>query len=564
MCRLPCVPSLFLALCAVSASVATAQSTGYVHLITHVVSQTPTNVPAELGVSRTFVQGSSGLVETFTQEFSPGQHTFARVEALYKNCRATAENVTFTITAGQWTDVDVPMDFKDCYIQINMFYGSGIGAIDYSVIGNVGTQPIANCRTGYDGSGTVQITNFHGCQGLMPYGAMVTATETPGAVNSVFTGAPVRTFIANTDNDYDFLTWSWTDTSHAHAPANSDDADLGITRIGGTYGGQVMTAVFRVINHGPGNSHHVVLDAIPDSQSFDNSFPTLSVSDGNCHDNKCFLDWLPAGDSMTFTVRYSGVEPGSFLANDRHDSRTLSTLSTISPFCKVARVTGLVTDANTSNDQASCIDAAVPVTVALGGATPANRTVQIGALNVPMLEFMLTPGSQQTVNSVTIQAQGTGDDHVDVTAVNLYVDKNGNGQVDSGDSLLASSAFAANDGSVTMNVSPLYSIAAPTSFLVTYSFSATFAQRLGGGLSLAMLPLLFLPAVWRRKRMVASLMIALITTIALTACGGDSATGPPRPTVSSVTFQSTLTGVDVSGTDVAGVSLAGATITVDK
>jgi len=190
--------------------------------------------------------------------------------------------------------------------------------------------------------------------------------------------------------------------------------------------------------------------------------------------------------------------------------------------------------------------------------------VQIGALNVPMLDFMLTPASQQTVNSVTIQAQGTGDDHVDVTAVNLYVDRNGNGQVDTGDSLIATSAFAANDGSVTMNVSPLYSIAAPTNFLVTYSFAATFAQRLGGGLSLAMLPLLFLPAVWRRKRVVASLMIAMITTMALTACGGDSATGPPHPTGSSVTFQSTLTGVNVSGTDVAGVSLAGATITVDK
>lgn len=59
---------------------------------------------------------------------------------------------------------------------------------------------------------------------------------------------------------------------------------------------------------------------------------------------------------------------------------------------------------------------------------------------------MLRPASQQSVNSVTIQAQGTGDEHVDGQAVNLYADKNGNGQVDSRDSLVASSAFAANDG----------------------------------------------------------------------------------------------------------------------
>jgi hypothetical protein len=563
--RLLRVPSLCLTLCAISTSVAAAQATGFVHLKTHVVSQAPTNIPDELGVSRTFVQGSNGLVETFTQEFSPGPHTFARVETYYKDCRATADNVSFTITAGQWTDVDVPVVFQDCYLEINMFYGSGIGDVDYSVIGNVGTLSIANCRTGYDESGTVQITNFHACHGLVSYGATVTATQTPGAVSSVSSGDPVRTFIANTDNDYDFIPWSWTDTSHAHAPTSPDHADLGITRIGGTYGGQVMTAVFRIINHGPGNAHRAVINAISDSQSALNSFGSMSLSDGYCDNNaECFLTWLPAGDSTTFTVRYSGVPPGDTSSSDRQRAHSSSTASTTTPFCAYARVVGDGSDANLSNNQASCIDATVPVTVALGGATPANRTVQIGALNVPMLDFMLTPASQQTVNSVTIQAQGTGDDHVDVTAVNLYVDKNANGQVDSGDSLIATSAFAANDGSVTMNVSPLYSIAAPTNFLVTYSFAATFAQRLGGGLSLAMLPLLFLPAVWRRKRVVASLMIAMITTLAMTACGGDSATGPPHPTGSSVTFQSTLTGVNVSGSDVAGVSLAGATITVDK
>ena len=109
---------------------AAAQSTGFVHLKTHLASAT---YYYELGVYRTYQQGSKGLVESFSEEFTPGTHTFAEVDALYANCRLSAQNITFTITAGQWTDVDVPMTFQDCFVGINLDYSNGIGDVNFTV-----------------------------------------------------------------------------------------------------------------------------------------------------------------------------------------------------------------------------------------------------------------------------------------------------------------------------------------------------------------------------------------------------------------------------------------------
>ena len=72
------------------------------------------------GVYRTFVQGTSGLEESFSLEFAPGPHTIARVEALTNSCRATATNISFTIKAGQWAEVDVPVTWQDCSFELGL------------------------------------------------------------------------------------------------------------------------------------------------------------------------------------------------------------------------------------------------------------------------------------------------------------------------------------------------------------------------------------------------------------------------------------------------------------
>jgi hypothetical protein len=204
-------------------------------------------------------------------------------------------------------------------------------------------------------------------------------------------------------------------------------------------------------------------------------------------------------------------------------------------------------------------------TISLGGNSPTGvDTVAKGTTKVPMLEFSLDPSSPQTINSVTVQGRGTGDESVDVVDVALYDDLNGNGHADSGEPLLAQSTFPSNDGTVTLDVQPPFAVSGPTNLLVTYDFGLHIAGRLAGTVALALLPLLFFPGVRRKNRM-AVVCMALISAVAVASCGGgsDSSTGPPPPAESS-TYQATLTAVDVSGSTQSGLSLSGAKVTVLK
>ena len=118
---------------------------GWAHFRTHLVGST--NAFEDRGVSHTFVQGSNGLEETFTAEFTPVSHTLARVDAPARDCRALADNVTFTITAGKWTDVDVPVTLRECKL-------------------NIGRYAIGDHN--FDGVGTVHLTVFPSIVTVLP------------------------------------------------------------------------------------------------------------------------------------------------------------------------------------------------------------------------------------------------------------------------------------------------------------------------------------------------------------------------------------------------------------
>ena len=55
-----------------------------------------------------------------------------------------------------------------------------------------------------------------------------------------------------------------------------------------------------------------------------------------------------------------------------------------------------------------------------------------------------------SVQSLTLHASGSGNDATDIAAVKLWLDRNGDGAVDAGDTLLASGRFGADDGDVTL------------------------------------------------------------------------------------------------------------------
>ncbi len=532
--------------------------TGYVHLRTYPAGL---NTNADLGVYRTFIQGTNGLQETFTQEFTPGPHTLAQVEALNGPCRGTAQNVSFTIKTGQWTDVDVPVSYVDCSFQLeaNALGGRTNGGSGTALAVGLGFPGFtyASCQIGVTNPGFMVWSNFRSCEGTAPYGSTVTLITTAGGHSCCDAQG---TFVAD-ENQYGFL-FAFTDTTSSPPPDARSDHDLGVTLVGGSYGGQVMTSSFRVVNHGPDNAYNISISSLGDSaEDIGDWTVTTSISDGNCPLNGgCYVNFLPAGDSTTFTWRYSG-RPGT------PGDTTAANFPFVSAFCLGVKVYSTaaiystpVTDNNPSNDIAPCILNTVPVTVTLGGNTPASQTVQKGSTGVPMLAFALNPTSLQTLQTVTIQAQGTGNEQVDVTAVKLYLDGNGDGLVDSGDSVVASGTFPANNGSVILALTPGLAITGPTNLLVTYDFSFTIVQRLGEGVALAILPLCLVPVARRRKGWAAGALVLLVGA-GLSSCGGSDSTGPAG---NSSTYQVTLTGLNISGVNVPSLSLAGATITITK
>jgi hypothetical protein len=543
-----------------------AAQVGWVHLRTH---PTTDNTGFDYGVTRTFEQSGSGMVETFSLAYAPGQHTLALVEAPFGVCRGTATNISFTIVANQWTEVDVPVTLQDCSFRIELvgwsFYEIGTGTVAVKS-GNV---TYASCTVARDPARSNRVfwPNYHDCQATIPYNTTFQTTATPDGISGTATvfGGTQTANASVTSPDVSFSS-----NFAKYMNDSSYSTDLEIHRVSSRYGGQVMSSVFEVVNRGPNlaSEVNVNIDSLIAPFYGEEGYKAdvaLSTSDGICgHQTGYFGDGchvlvLGVGDSIAITVRIEGT-PDQYAATT--STPRCTTVSVTSARSSSDQDYNRSAETNLSNNKATCVDDAVPVVVALGGSTPSSHTVSVGSTNVPMIEFTLTPSSAQTVNSVTIAANGSGNEQVDVTAVKLYIDKNANGQVDAGDTAIASSTFAVNNGTVIMNVNPAYSISAPTNLLVTYDFNITVAQRLGGGLTFAMLPLLFLPAVWRRKRVAAMIVMAMIATVGITACGSDSSTGPP-PGGSSVTFQSNLTSVDISGTDIAS-PLAGATITINK
>jgi len=546
-----------------------AQSTGFAHFRTYLATS---HVAFEdRGVSRMFLQGPNGPEEIFTEEFTPGTHTLSSIEALNGNCRMSATNVNFTIAAGKWTEVNVPVVYSFCSIQASVepvgdHNADGVGTLNLSAFGNNASIGVANCTVLKVNTPPFYAwTDFHACQGLVPFNALVTETATAGQ-NSL--GSFVDTFTADSNpRTYSFGV-AFADSTSPHPNGISLVTDVEIKLVSGSTQGFVSNNVFRIVNHGPNNAAGVrVARNVNDETLSDSGAATfsMSIADGYCDltfsFGGCFVNFLPAGDSTTVTLRYQSfpVTPGDTSAEN---------LPPFAANCGTVTVSNgrssedsLPPDPNTSNNTAHCVTSAVPITVALGGSTPASHTVTAGSSNVPMIEFVLTPATQQTITGVTVQASGTGNEQADVSSVKLYVDKNGNGAVDSNDSLVASGTFAANDGSVTLAVTPGLAITAPTALLVTYSFSVTVAERLGGAIVLAFLPLFLIPATRKRKTVLAMLLV-MITSVAVVSCGGDS-TGP-KPGGGSVTFKSTLTAVTTSTGSVANLAVSGATITINK
>lgn len=212
------------------------------------------------------------------------------------------------------------------------------------------------------------------------------------------------------------------------------------------------------------------------------------------------------------------------------------------------------------------------LTVAKPVNAPADATRLKGDTGVPALAFTLTPSGSPTITSFTLQASGSGNDALDITAVRVYLDTNGNGQVDSGETAPPAQRFNADNGTLSISLTggsgSGLSLDQPAQFLVTVDFNTTLASRpavlkasslpLPAGLLLALAPMVLLGA-WRLRSTSGRLLgLSLILLLTAGQCG-NSPTLPAAPK----TYQINLTAVGTTATP-SGLPITGATITVQK
>lgn len=98
-----------------------------------------------------------------------------------------------------------------------------------------------------------------------------------------------------------------------------------------------------------------------------------------------------------------------------------------------------------------------------------------GVDNVPILPMTVTALTDPIrVDSITFNAGGALTDHIDVTAVNLYLDDDGNGTVTDGDVLLGGpETFNVDDGNVTLLLDgAVVDSASPQQWLLVYTLDA--------------------------------------------------------------------------------------------
>ncbi len=194
----------------------------------------------------------------------------------------------------------------------------------------------------------------------------------------------------------------------------------------------------------------------------------------------------------------------------------------------------------------------------------ATSTTQKASSNNLALAFNAALGtSAGTLQSVTLNATGTGNDAQDMTNIKLHLDANSNGILDAGDTVLAQGKFASNDGQTTLTLNTPQSLAANsnTKFLLTADFNSSLASTLGtiafGSASLLLLG-------FGRSRKFAIALAALGLATALTACPQT-----PPPAQQTLTYQISLTSLnakDAGGASInaSGLAIAGTVISVAK
>ncbi|WP_238152230.1 S8 family serine peptidase [Microbulbifer sp. A4B17] len=111
--------------------------------------------------------------------------------------------------------------------------------------------------------------------------------------------------------------------------------------------------------------------------------------------------------------------------------------------------------------------------VKFNSGTASDLEASPGEKDVVVQVFSLETDVESELNTLTLQASGSGDDGLEIVQAKLYLDKNSDGALNESDTMLASSEFEADDSELTFQVDlpgPLALKSGVSHFIVTYDF----------------------------------------------------------------------------------------------
>jgi len=273
-----------------------------------------------------------------------------------------------------------------------------------------------------------------------------------------------------------------------------------------------------------------------------------------------------AGNAVTLTVNASGFVPQLQLlgatdlailaedlplgSNQATVQRTLPVTGVYTVVLSARATTGNPGGSGTYSLNLQGASGTLPAAPVVSGATlqrgvmdPGTQAFASPVCSLPVLQLLLQAPSHEElwVDGVTVRGSGTGSETLDVQAVSIVADLDGDGQRDKGEPVLGTGTFTVDNGSVTING---LKVQVPTgetrNLLVVYDVAVTSVSATAGFTAWWLLPLLLPLLALRRRAAVLLLVLALLPLSCGGGGGGSGCNGPFDPAGAVVTFQATV------------------------
>lgn len=186
------------------------------------------------------------------------------------------------------------------------------------------------------------------------------------------------------------------------------------------------------------------------------------------------------------------------------------------------------------------------LTIFAGENNTASHTYTIPSTNPEnvMMQIKITSGIYESVkiNTLSLVANGTGDDSKGITIVKLILDSDNDGRYDSGETLLAFDKYAHDNGVVQLSISNGHTLTANTTvyFLVVYTMSNTSSN--GQTYNFQVASLSAVGATTGTNSRISGLPInSAIKTISMSAITTSSTTTTTSATTTTTVLSSTTT-----------------------